>query len=88
MARSPHAISTLTRTERTVLQLLSAGRTSRAIGAALYVSVRTVEKHRHNIARKLGLRGVNALLSYAVTHAELLDQLPGKKIPGAGRGSL
>jgi DNA-binding CsgD family transcriptional regulator len=79
-------LSSLTPAERRVLRQLAVARTSRAVSEALYISVRTVEKHRGNIVRKLGLRGSNALLSFAVTHADLIEKMDvgggGKKIPG------
>lgn len=58
----------LTSTERQVLQALAAGRTSRDIARDMFISYRTVQKHRNNMARKLGLEGSNALLSFAVRH--------------------
>ena len=79
------ALGTLTATEQRVLRHLAVARTSRAVSEALYISVRTVEKHRSNIVRKLGLRGANALLTFAVEHAALIDKMEGggaKKIPG------
>lgn len=69
------ALPSLTPAERRVLRQLAVARTSRAVSEALYVSVRTVEKHRGNIVRKLGLRGTNALLSFAVAYAEQIDRL-------------
>ena len=43
----------LTRKERDVLRLITDGYTTRSIADALFVSMRTVEKHRENIAKKL-----------------------------------
>jgi len=45
----------LTNRELAVLELLSAGRTSRAIGRSLSMSPRTVGKHLEHIYRKLGV---------------------------------
>lgn len=58
----------LTPTERQVLHALAAGHTSREIAREMFISHRTVQKHRHNMARKLGLEGSNALLAFAVRH--------------------
>ncbi|MGZ8630875.1 MAG: response regulator transcription factor, partial [Actinomycetota bacterium] len=44
----------LTERERQVLVLLERGSTDREIGAALTISVKTVEKHVGSILRKLG----------------------------------
>ncbi|MCZ7556513.1 MAG: response regulator transcription factor [Bacteroidia bacterium] len=56
----------LTATELQILTHLGHGRTSKQIADLLFISYRTVQKHRANIARKLGLRGSNALLAYAL----------------------
>jgi DNA-binding NarL/FixJ family response regulator len=56
----------LTATESQVLGHLGHGRTSRQIAELMFISYRTVQKHRANIARKLGMRGSNALLAYAL----------------------
>ncbi|MEI6179336.1 MAG: response regulator transcription factor, partial [Chloroflexales bacterium] len=47
---------TLTRRERAVLTLVAMGLTSGAIAAQLGISARTVDGHRTNVLRKLGLR--------------------------------
>jgi len=52
--------------EREVLQLLAEGLTSPQIGKRLYVATSTVESHRRNIARRLGLHGVADLTKYAI----------------------
>lgn len=56
----------LGRRERQVLTLLSEGQRSPAIAARLKISVATVEGHRRNIKRKLGLHTVAELTRYAV----------------------
>jgi DNA-binding NarL/FixJ family response regulator len=56
----------LTATEAQILGHLGHGRTSRQIAELMFISYRTVQKHRANIARKLGMRGSNALLAYAL----------------------
>lgn len=57
---------TLTQREREVLHLAAEGRTSAQIGGHLNISPRTVEVHRANLMRKLGLRGQSDLVRYAV----------------------
>jgi DNA-binding CsgD family transcriptional regulator len=47
--------SALTRRERQVLRLVAAGSTNKAIGEALSISERTVERHVSNIFNKLGV---------------------------------
>lgn len=64
-------IWTLTRREREVLQLMAEGRNNDGIAAALFLSVRVIEKHINAIFSKLGLseeadvhRRVKAVLIY------------------------
>jgi len=56
----------LTPTERRIVQLIAADKSSKEIGAELSIHYRTVENHRTNICRKLGLEGANALLRFAL----------------------
>lgn len=58
----------LTATERRVLQLVGENQTNKEIAGELCMSHRTVEKHRSNICKKLGLQGTNRLLQFAVEH--------------------
>ncbi len=52
--------------ETEILRCLADGLASRQIAETLGMSVRTVETHRHNIRRKLGLAGQAELIKYAV----------------------
>jgi DNA-binding NarL/FixJ family response regulator len=52
--------------EREVLQLIAEGKTSKRIASTLAISVNTVEAHRRNIMRKLGLHSVAELTKYAI----------------------
>lgn len=52
--------------ESEILRCLASGQPSRQIAEALGMSVRTVETHRQNIRRKLGLGGQAELIKYAV----------------------
>lgn len=56
----------LGRREREVLRLIAEGHRSAAIAEQLHISVATVEVHRRNIMRKLGLHTVAELTRYAV----------------------
>ncbi len=67
------ALVQLSVTERQIFTLVAAGKSSFEISAALGISVRTVDNHRANIAKKLGLRGTNALLKFALQHASADD---------------
>jgi DNA-binding NarL/FixJ family response regulator len=67
------SINDLTPTERRVLKLIAENLTSKEIGEELFISPRTVEKHRANICQKLKLQGSHSLLKFAVFHkSELL----------------
>lgn len=72
VAQKP-SLNTLTDSERRVLQLIAANKTSREIAGELHVSIRTVEKHRANICQKLELRGSHALLNFALDHKSELS---------------
>jgi two-component system NarL family response regulator len=56
----------LARREREVLRLIAEGQRSPGIAEKLHVSVATVEVHRRNIMRKLGLRTVAELTKHAI----------------------
>ena len=56
----------LTETERRIVRMIAEYKTSKEISAELFISPRTVEHHRENISEKLGLKGRNALLKFAV----------------------
>jgi two-component system NarL family response regulator len=60
----PHDL--LSRRERQVLALIAEGKRSSEIAARLHISVATVEVHRRNIMRKLGLHTVAELTRYAI----------------------
>jgi DNA-binding NarL/FixJ family response regulator len=57
---------TLTTREREVLHLAAQGETTPAIAERLSLSPRTVETHRTNLMRKLGLRSQTDLIRYAL----------------------
>ena len=60
------ASTRLTSREREVLQLLAEGKSTKEIAAALAISVKTVETHRANLMRTLGLASISELVRYAV----------------------
>ena len=61
-------LHSLTPTEKNILKLIAEEKTSKEIGEELFVSYRTVETHRVNIARKLNLRGSLALIKFAIAN--------------------
>ncbi len=62
----------LTKAERRILKLISEKKTSRQIGAELFISTRTVEAHRANICTKLDLSGSHSLLQFALENRSAL----------------
>lgn len=60
----------LTTREQEVLRHLANGESNKQIARELDLSVRTVETHRLNIKRKLGIEGQAELIKFAVQHAK------------------
>ncbi|CAG2132376.1 Oxygen regulatory protein NreC [Cupriavidus yeoncheonensis] len=69
-------LDALTPRERDILGCIGRGMANKEIAAQLGVSVRTVETHRLNLKRKLGIEGRAGLVKYAV------EQLGGEGEPG------
>ena len=61
----PHG---LTRREYEVLTLVAEGRSNREIGAALFISDRTVARHLTNIYNKIGVTSRTQAARYAIEH--------------------
>lgn len=57
--------STLTAREQEVMRLLAEGLTSKDVAAKLFISPKTVENHRTNLMKKLGLNSTVELIRYA-----------------------
>jgi len=57
----------LTSREREVLQLVAEGRANKEVASELEISVKTVEKHRQSVMRKLGLHDTAGLTRYAIS---------------------
>lgn len=71
MAKEPatdeERIASLSAAERKIVSLVGQRKTSRQIAEQLFISEKTVENHRSNIIKKLGLTGgSNALTHWAV----------------------
>lgn len=66
------ALADLTSAEMRVLRLIANQKTTREIAELLFISPRTVERHRENICAKLELRGSNALLKFALDNKSQL----------------
>ena len=57
---------TLTHRERGILKLVAEGNSSKLIADYLCISLKTVEKHRSNLMKKLDLHNASALTAYAI----------------------
>ena len=60
------AEESLTNREREILKLIAEGKSNKEIGDLLFISVRTVERHRANIMDKLKMRKTAELVQYAL----------------------
>lgn len=61
----------LTGREQTILLELAQGKSNKDVAGTLNISVRTVETHRNNIKRKLGISSTAGLTRYAMEHGVL-----------------
>jgi DNA-binding NarL/FixJ family response regulator len=66
-------VSTVSDREREVLRLMALGHSNKEIGAALAISVKTVEVHKANAMRKLSLNGRMDVIRFAVLEGWLQD---------------
>lgn len=69
--RTTDARAQLTSREQQILLELAQGKSNKDVGEALDISVRTVETHRKNIKRKLGISTTAGLTRYALEHGVL-----------------
>jgi two-component system response regulator NreC len=71
--RAPHARGTdgagmLTSREQEVVALIAEGYRTREMAQLLSLSHKTIERHRTNLMRKLGVRSATGVVAYAITH--------------------
>lgn len=63
-------LQSLSAAEQKIISLVAKGKTSKQISEQLFISEKTVENHRSNIIKKLGLTGGSgALVHWATQHA-------------------
>ena len=65
------ASGALSQRERQVVRLIAEGYRTREIAQQLSLSHKTIEKHRTNLMRKLGLKTAPAVAAYAIAHGYL-----------------
>jgi two-component system NarL family response regulator len=68
---TPDGREALTSREQTILLELAQGKSNKEVALVLDISVRTVETHRKNIKRKLGISSTAGLTRYAMEHGVL-----------------
>lgn len=61
-------VTLLTPRQREVLQLISEGRSAKEVADTLKISLSTVEFHKAQIMKRLGVRSIAELVKYAVAH--------------------
>jgi DNA-binding NarL/FixJ family response regulator len=67
-----NTIADLTTSELKILRLIADQKTTKSIAAELFISPKTVEKHRSNICTKLDLHGAYALLKFAFENKKII----------------
>jgi len=74
---------TVTHRERQVLKLVAEGNSNKYIAEYLYLSVKTVEKHRSNLMKKLDLHNASMLTAFAIEKGLVAnDPGPAVRAPG------
>ena len=66
---------TVTQREREILKLIAEGYLNKEIAEFLNISIKTVEKHRSNIMKKLDLHNVASLTAYAIERGLIIQHL-------------
>lgn len=69
-------LARLTPSERTILKLIAQKTSTSVIAEKLFVSERTIEKHRSNIISKLHLNTeTNSLIKWAIEHQKIISEI-------------
>jgi DNA-binding NarL/FixJ family response regulator len=71
--KAPQSVATPSDRESEVLRLIAAGYSNKEIASRLTLSVKTVEAHKANAMRKLGLNGRIDIVKYAILQGWLKD---------------
>ena len=74
--RSSTPWDTLTQREREVLKLIAEGYKNKESADYLYISVKTVEKHRANLMKKLDLHSTSSLTAFAMEKGLVNREIP------------
>lgn len=68
-ATAASSLTALTPREHEIVRILAEGCTAREVAEELRLSVKTVEAHKLNLMRKLGIHNRAALIRYALDHS-------------------
>lgn len=69
----PH-LETLTKREMEILKMVVEGHTNRSVAEQLSLSIKTVEKHRSNVMKKLDVHNISGLTNFAVNQGLLVTK--------------
>jgi len=72
--KSADPLERLSKRERQVLKLAAKGETNKGIADAIFVSVKTVEKHKTNLKKKLGLRSSLELAAFCLENGLIEEE--------------
>jgi DNA-binding NarL/FixJ family response regulator len=73
-SKSADPLERLSKRERQVLKLAAKGETNKGIADAIFVSVKTVEKHKTNLKKKLGLRSSLELAAFCLENGLIEEE--------------
>jgi DNA-binding NarL/FixJ family response regulator len=71
--REGDPVAALSQRQREILQLVAQGKTAKEIGTILDISARTVESHKYELLRALGVERTAELVKIAVRHGLIED---------------
>ena len=67
----------LTSTEKKILKIMAEGQTGPKLADQLFISLKTVNNHKHNISQKLGISGgTGSLTRFSLMNSKLIQQIP------------
>jgi DNA-binding NarL/FixJ family response regulator len=64
--KQPGSLQALTPREREIIQLVAEGKSNKEVAVTLEISTKTVEAHRANMMRKVGVSSVSELVRFAI----------------------
>jgi DNA-binding NarL/FixJ family response regulator len=80
LSRTAGAVENLSDREMHIFQLLGSGLSKKQIAHSLNLSVKTIESHRENIKRKLGVNSSRELVGRATRYVEETFLPPSKEL--------